>query len=262
MNAGYGDLVVGQRGLVMTVTINRPPVNALTRTTYAEITRAFAQVSGREDVRVVVLTAVGSRTFSAGVDLNEVATDSLSAPIGQRLDKGLPIRDALRAIGDCAVPVICAVNGPALGAGFGLVSMCDIIVAADNATFGFTEINVGLLGGISHLTSMVGRYRARHLYLTGARVSASELMEWGVVSKVVPGPALMDAAMTLADELAAKSPLATRLAKEAMNRVEGLSAMEGYQIEQDYTYRLNAFDDAREARAAFAERRTPRWTLR
>jgi enoyl-CoA hydratase len=166
------------------------------------------------------------------------------------------------AITDCPVPVIGAINGPALGAGLAYAACCDILVAADTATFGCTEINVGLLGASAHLSRLVGRHKAREMFFTGETVTAEELHRLGVVRAVVPRAELMATARELATTIATKSPIAMRLAKESMNRVENLSLQDGYRTEQDYTARLQRFEDAREARHAFLERRDPEWKWR
>ena len=171
-------------------------------------------------------------------------------------------RDAMWAITDCAVPVIGAINGPALGAGLAFAACCDILVAADTATFGTTEINVGVLGASAHLSTLVGRHKAREMFFTGELVTAEELHRIGAVRSVVPRAELLSTARELAATLAAKSPIALRLAKESMNRVEGLPLKDAYRIEQDYTERILRFEDAAEARAAFLERRDPTWKWR
>ena len=166
------------------------------------------------------------------------------------------------AITDCAVPVIGAINGPALGAGLAFAACCDILVASENATFGTTEINVGLLGASAHLSLLVGRHKAREMYFTGEQVPASELYRLGAVRAVVPRAELMATARELATTLAAKSPIALRFAKEAMNRVEFLPLKEAYRTEQDYTAKLLRYEDATEARNAFLEKRDPEWKWR
>jgi enoyl-CoA hydratase len=171
-------------------------------------------------------------------------------------------RDAFWSITDCAVPVIGAINGPALGAGLAYAACCDILIASDNATFGTTEINVGLLGASSHLSMLVGRHKARELFFTGDTITADELYRLGSLRSVVPRADLLAAALELARSLAEKSPIALRLAKESMNRVEGLPLKEAYRTEQDYTARLVRFDDAKEANAAFLEKRPPNWKWR
>ena len=163
------------------------------------------------------------------------------------------------AITDCAVPVIAAVNGPAIGAGLAFAACCDMIVASDNATFGVTEINVGLLGASAHVSTLVGRHKAREMFFTGELVPAEELRQLGAVRSVVPREDLLATARELATTLAAKSPLALRMAKASMNHVDGLPLKEAYRIEQTYTDRLVRFGDSAEARAAFFENRDPEW---
>lgn len=243
------------------VTIDRPPVNAITRATMAELRDAFTTLGADRDVRVAILTAAGERAFIAGVDLKTVGVDDRGpdVPAAYVTDPPKVARDAMWSITDCAVPVIAAVNGPALGAGVAFAACCDIILASDNATFGTTEINVGLLGASAHLSMLVGRHKARELFFTGELITAGELHRLGAVRAVVPREQLLDAARGLAATLASKSPIALRLAKEAMNRVEDLPLKDAYRTEQEYTARLLGFEDAAEARQAYLEKREPNW---
>jgi enoyl-CoA hydratase len=248
---------------IATVVIDRPPVNAVDTVTLAEIRDTFEGLNENRDVRVAIFTGAGTRAFVAGADLKSIEGDDPAAwPPSRQLDRGVVARDAFWAIYDCAVPVIAAVNGPAIGAGLALAAVCDIILAADTASFGTTEINVGLLGASSHLSMLVGRHKARELFFTGELVSAEELYRLGAVRKVVPQPELLDAARELAAGLAAKSPIALRLAKQSMNRVEFLPLKEAYRAEQDYTHRLLGYEDSKEARKAFLEKRDPDWKWR
>jgi enoyl-CoA hydratase len=247
---------------IATVTIDRPPVNAVDRDAHVAIQRAFDSLNDNQDVRVAIFTAVGDRAFMAGADLRTINQRPENPPPTAITDPARYARDAFWAITDCAVPVIGAINGPALGAGLAYAACCDILIASENATFGTTEINVGLLGASSHLSTLVGRHKARELFFTGETISASELYRLGSLRAVVAREELMDAAMELARSLAAKSPIALRLAKESMNRVEGLSLKEAYRTEQDYTARLLRFDDAKEANRAFLEKRDPEWKWR
>jgi enoyl-CoA hydratase len=255
------DLDVDVRKFVATITLDRPPVNAITRDTMAEIREAFASLDERQDVRVAIFTGAGERAFMAGVDLKAVDAPPPGGATAA-LDPGRGAREAMWAITGCGVPVIGAINGPALGAGLAFAACCDILLAADNATFGTTEINVGLLGASSHLSLLVGRHKAREMFFTGEVVPAEELYRLGAVRAVVPRAELMAAAGELAATLAEKSPIALRLAKESMNRVEGLPLEDAYRTEQDYTARLSHFDDAREARRAYLEKREPDWKWR
>jgi len=259
------DLSIEVADHVATVTLDRPPVNAVDRATMAEIRDAFRGLDDDREVRAAIFTAAGDRAFMAGADLRNVGESAAPAdelPATLVTDPPRVSRDAMWAIVDCAVPVIGAINGPALGAGVAFAACCDILIAAEGATFGAPEINVGLLGASAHLTRLVGRYKAREMYFTGERVDARELHRLGAVRAVVPRDRLLEEARALAAELASKSPIALRLAKEAMNRIEDMPLAEAYRTEQDYTARLNTFEDAAEARAAFAEKREPVWRWR
>jgi enoyl-CoA hydratase/carnithine racemase len=247
---------------VATVTLDRPPVNAVTRATFDEIRDAFRSFDDDRDVRVAIFTAAGDRAFMAGVDLRSVGEQAGEPPATRVTDPARGARDAMWAITDCAVPVIGAINGPALGAGLAFAACCDILFASDNATFGTTEINVGLLGASSHLSRLVGHYKAREMFFTGEVVPAAELYRLGAVRAVVPREELMPTALELARALATKSPIALRLAKESMNRVENLPLKDAYRTEQDYTARLQGFEDAVEARQAYLEKRPPDWKWR
>ena len=248
---------------VATVTFDRPPVNAIDLPSISELGEVFTSFDKRRDVRAAILTATGDRAFIAGLDLKSVdERDAADREPRDLLDSGRLARDAMWALTDCAVPVIAAVNGPALGAGLAFVACCDIIIASDNATFGTTEINVALLGASSHLSLLVGRHKAREMFFTGEQLPAAEMYRLGALRAVVPRSELLVEATTLARSLATKSPIALRLAKESMNRIEGLPLKQAYRLEQDYTRRLLGFEDSREARLAFLEKREPEWKWR
>ena len=244
---------------IAVVTLDRPPVNAVDRPTFDEIRDAFNSFTDDREVRVAVFTAVGDRAFMAGVDLRSLGAGDEQPPPSRVTDPARGARDAMWSITDCAVPVIAAINGPALGAGIAFAACCDILIASDNATFGTTEINVGLLGASSHLSMLVGRHKAREMFFTGEVITADEMYRFGALRAVVPRDKLMPTAMELASELAAKSPIALRLAKESMNRVEDMPLKDAYRTEQDYTARLNRFEDAKDARQAYLEKRDPDW---
>ncbi len=178
-----------------------------------------------------------------------------------QVDSGLLPRQAFWALYDCAVPVIGAINGKAIGAGAVLVALCDIIVATPRFEMALTEINVGVLGGVKATQRMVGPYLAKRMFLTGEYIGADELYRRGVLEAVVEPGDLMSTARMLAAKIATKSPIAVRLAKESANRVEYMDLKEGYRTEQDYTTRIRRFADSSEAGAAFVERREPqfRW---
>lgn len=247
---------------VAVVTFSRPPVNAVDTASMIEMKSVFDAFADDRAVRVAVFTAAGDRAFIAGVDLKSVGTAPESVPVPRMIDPGSVARDAMWAITDCAVPVIAAVNGPAIGAGLAFAACCDVIFASDNATFGTTEINVGLLGASAHLSSLVGRHKAREMFFSGELVPAAELHRVGAVRTVTTRDGLLPAALDFARVLAGKSPLALRMAKASMNHVEGLNLKDAYRIEQTYTDRLVKFEDSAEARAAFFEKRDPEWKFR
>lgn len=244
---------------IATVTIDRPPVNALTPSLLEELAATFDSFRDSREVRVAVLRAAGTRAFVAGIDLKYQAPPPSERPIHLLVDPGFPGRDLFRSLLECAVPIVAAVDAPAIGGGWAIVSCCDVIVASVRASFAMNEINVGVLGAGAHLMRMLGPYRARELYLTGRAVDAAYLHKLGVVAHVTPAGAAYEKAMDVAREIAAKSPLALRLAKEALYRAEGERLLDGYRIEQEYTARLRGMDDAKEAQAAWAEKREPEW---
>lgn len=248
---------------IATITIDRPPVNAVDTSTMAEIRDAFRSLDERRDVRVAIFTGAGSRAFIGGADLRSIDDDDPSNwDPSRQLDRGVVARDAMWAVYDCAVPVIAAVNGPAIGAGLALAAVCDIILAVEGARFGATEINVGLLGASSQLSLLVGRHRTREMFLTGEMITAEELHRLGAIRSVVSADTLMSAATELATTLAAKSPIAMRLAKQSMNRAEFLPLKDAYRIEQDYTAKILTYEDSAEARRAFLDKRDPEWHWR
>jgi enoyl-CoA hydratase len=247
---------------VATVTLDRPPVNAVNESTLADIRDAFRSLSDRRDVRVAIFTGAGERAFMGGYDLGSVGDRETESRATEITDPGLVQRESLWSVTDCAVPVIAAVNGPAIGAGVAFAACCDMIVASENAVFGALEINVGLLGASAQLSLLVGRHKAREMYMLGEKVTATELQRLGAVRAVVPRSDLMPTARELAVQLSSKSPIALRLAKESMNRVEFLPLKEAYRTEQDYTNRLLTYEDSAEARSAYLEKRAANWNWR
>ncbi len=237
---------------IAVVTMDRPPVNAVNAQFHQEMMLVFDSLSDRDDVRVAILTGAG-KVFCAGADIK--------ARVGQTPQPGdfwqhsRRAREAFHSILECRVPVIAAINGPALGAGLGIAASCDLLLASESASLGLPEINVGLLGGGKHLMRLVGHSKARRMMFTGQRLSGADLYRLGVVEDCVPPDKLMPAAMALAAEIAAKSPIAIRLAKHAMNTIEFMSLRDGYRFEQGMTGELSKYEDSKEAMRAFVEKR-------
>ena len=242
------------RDHIAVVTMDRPPVNAVNAQFLEEMMRVFDALSDRDDVRVAILTGAG-KVFCAGADIKaRLAQEPQPGDFWQHSRRA---REAFHSILECRVPVIGAINGPALGAGLGIVASCDLLIASENATLGLPEINVGLLGGGRHAMRLFSHSKARRMMFTGQRLSGAELYRLGVVEQCVPPEQLMDAANALAAEIASKSPIAIRLAKHAMNTIEFMSLRDGYRFEQNMTGELSKYEDSQEAMRAFVEKRPP-----
>ncbi len=256
---------VERLGKVAVVRLARPPVNAVNRQMMIELAVCFTELAEDREVSAVVLGADGDRAFCAGIDLRENGTsdDAQDPPksVSATLDGGRQWRDVQHRIRHLPVPVIAAVDAPAIGAGFGLVGVADIIIASERARFGLTEINVGLLGGASKAIRMVGAHKARMMFFTGDLLPAQELYRLGAVEEVVPPGQAITRAVEIAEVFGQKSPIALRLAKESIVRIEGPWLEDAYRTEQDYTIRLAGFHDSAEARSAYLERRDPDWTF-
>jgi enoyl-CoA hydratase len=240
--------------LIAVVTIDNPPVNTQPPEFMQELTATFDSLSDREDVRVVVLTGAG-KYFSAGADLK--SRPGPDAPPGTMWGRMRLAREAMYSIIECRKPVICALNGGAMGAGFGLAVCCDILVAAEDAFINLPEIDVGLMGGVRHTMRMFPHSLRNRMILTGHRVYGPELYRYGIVEASLPKEELMPYCMDIARNIAAKSPLALIYAKEAISMVENLSLRDGYRWEQSNTVRLSKTEDALEARTAVMEKRAP-----
>jgi enoyl-CoA hydratase len=267
IGGGPANVRVDQSDAIAVVTLDRPPVNALDRPTLAELKDVFDGFAAQRDVNVVVLTGAGERAFCAGVDLHDSVRRydrgerAATAPADQ-LDPGRMMREMFWSIYDCAVPVVAAVNGPAIGAGLGMACMADVIIASEKARFGLTEIDVGVLGGAAFAVRLAGPYKARRMFYSGELLSAADLHRHGSIEAVVPPDRMLDEALALARQFASKSPIGLRLAKASFNRVEHLALKDAYQLEQDYTEKLRTYDDSAEAGAARREKRQPEWGWR
>lgn len=243
---------------ICTLIIDRPPVNAVTVEVYNELIEVLEELRALEDLRVVIFTGAGEKAFVAGADVNEFVTitPEMEEPRSAR------VRESLFALLDFPLPVVAAVNGPALGAGCAMACACDIRIASERARFGLPEINVGALGGGSFLGRYLPPGKLREVFFTAEPISAEDAFRLGLVEKVVPHSELMFAARELATKIAQKSPIALKLAKESLNAVEFMPLKEGYPLEQRYTARLRVTEDAREAMRAFLEKRPPRYVGR
>ncbi|MCF7701784.1 enoyl-CoA hydratase/isomerase family protein [Loktanella sp. M215] len=239
---------------IATVTMNRPPVNAQTRETREEMIAIFDALSDDPDVSVVILCSA-TKAFSAGADIKE--RTGIAATKGDYVRHNRLAREFFYAVADCEKPVIAAINGPAIGAGFALMLACDIMLASEDAWFQMPEVNVGLAGGAAFIMEHFSKSRCRTMYFTARRYPASELYRLGVIETVTPNDALMETAMSYAREIAAKSPMALQAAKRAFGTVAEMPVRDAYRFEQSLTVGLSRTEDAKEAQRAFVEKRPP-----
>jgi enoyl-CoA hydratase len=241
------------RDHVAEVVIDNPPVNALPVKGWFELADTIRDHGRDPEVRVVIISANPElRGFQAGVDIKELAAD----PTHQSLiDVNRGCWETFAAVYDCEVPVIAAVHGFCLGGGVGIAGNADIVVAADDATFGLPEVDRGALGVATHLARLVPYHKMRAMFLTGSFVTADELLAFGTVERVVPRDALLDTARELAQVIAAKSPIVIRRAKESLNAIDPVDVKRSYRFEQGFTFELNLWGDSDELRQAFVEKR-------
>jgi len=241
------------------ITLNRPEaMNSISSAMAAELTRACAELAAAPEVRVVVFGAAGERAFCAGADLKERAGMTDADIMRQRP----VIRAVFGALLALPQPAIAAVHGFALGGGCELALSCDLVVADETATFGLPEVTVGLVpggGGTQLALRRLGPGRAADLVLTGRKVGVEEAMRLGLVDRRVPAGQDGPAALELAGQIAANSPVAVRAAKRAIRHGWGVSLEAGLDIE-DAAWRTAALSaDRREGIAAFVEKRKPAW---
>ena len=257
--AALTNLLYSVVGGVATITINRPERrNALDEATYRELQRAFDEANHDPAAGVIVLTGAGEQAFASGADLKKVNTldvDEYRAYLSTNAATRVKIFSLDK-------PVIARVNGPALGGAMSLVTSCDIVVAVDDAKFGQTEINVGLVGGIDHLWTL-GKALTTELMMTGRIFSAEEACRLGIVNRVVPRDQLDATVRNYADELLARSPAALAITKRV---IAGALQANGFAMARSLQFEavLEAFatEDRKEGMSAFIEKRQARFRKR
>jgi enoyl-CoA hydratase/carnithine racemase len=243
---------VGDDGVAV-ITMDRPPVNAVDLEMYRELRDLFVDIDHvGPDVRAVVLIGNG-RHFCAGNDLGDFATMDRDN-VRERM---FHVREAFFAIQECAVPVVGAVGGAALGTGLALAASCDFVVASDDASFGLPELSVGVHGGARHLGRLVSQPMVRWMYFTGQRLSGEQMHAIGAVVAVVPRAQLLDAATAEARRIAAYSPTAVRMGKQGLNDIEFADIRTGYEHEQSLTARMMDHPDSKIALDASRSGDTP-----
>lgn len=249
---GYEHIVVEVEPPIATITLNRPKVlNALSPALVGEVAGALITLDANSEVRAAVLTG-GPKVFAAGADISDMADQG---PVDQLL------RDQTGRWAPLAgfrKPLIAAVNGYALGGGCEVALMCDLIIAGDGARFGQPEINLGIIpgaGGTQRWPRTAGKYVAMEVMLTGNPITAQRAYELGIVNRVVPAEMTIEVAKRTARELAAKPPLALRMAKEAVLKAFEAPLSEGLAAERKSFYFLFATEDQKEGMHAFLEKR-------
>lgn len=236
------------------VRINRPKqLNALNGATMDALCEALEELDRDDAVRAVVVTG-SERAFAAGADIDEMAE---ATPVEMLAGNRIGQWDRLRRINK---PLVAAVNGWCLGGGCELAMTLDLIVAGEGARFGQPEINLGIIpgaGGTQRLTRAVGKSKAMRMILTGEPITAREAEAAGLVAQVTTDELCVEDALALAAKIAAKSPIALRLAKESVNAAYEMDLTDGLAHERRLFYLLFASDDQKEGMAAFREKRTP-----
>jgi len=248
---------------VLCVTIDRPgdALNAVDSTLHDELTRLFPRLQRERTARAVLLTGAG-RAFSAGGDFNWFP--ELQAP-GALEDLRLDARQMIWDLLDVPLPIVAAVNGPAIGLGASIALLCDVILMAESATLADPHVRVGLVagdGGTIAWPLAVGPARAKEYLLTGDPIGAVEAERIGLVNRVVPDDALVAEALAFAHRLAAAPPLAVRHTKAAVNNWVKQTAMASFDLATASEISTFRSDDHAEALAAWRDKRTPRFTGR
>ena len=258
----YETLLCEKREAIAYVTINRPEkLNALNRRVIDELDACFTAFEADDDIRAVILTGAGERSFVAGADINELAVQT---PVEGR-ETSLRGQRVLDRIENLGKPVIAAVNGFALGGGCELAMACTLRIASENARFAQPEVKLGIVpgyAGTQRLPRLVGKGRAMEIILTGEQLSAQEAYRIGLVNQVVSSKDLIAAAGNLARKIMANAPLAVKFAMEAVNRGMDMSQAEGEFLEASLFGLCCTTADMKEGTQAFLEKRPAKFVGR
>src|SRR5438552_3849924 len=250
------NVLIEKRGRIAIVTVNRPDkLNALNIATRKEILVAFEQLKNDDEVRVVVITGAGEKSFIAGADINEFA--GMTAIKQREVMKG---GRAFDSVEDFPKPVIAMINGFALGGGCELAMSCDIRIASTKARLGQPEIKLGIIpggGGTQRLPRLIGEGKAMELILTGDMITAEEAERLGLVNRAVSPEDLETRTMDIANRIAEMSPVALRMAKQAVKNASRTDLRAGLEAELDLFALCFASEDKEEGVRAFMEKRKP-----
>ncbi len=252
----YETLIVERQGAVGVITVNRPDKrNALNAAVRSELVAAVEDLAAEDGVRVLLITGAGEKAFVAGADIGEFAERT---PLEQRA--AMTGTRVFEAVAGCPKPTIAMINGFALGGGCELAMACDVRVAADTARLGQPEVSLGIIpggGGTQRLPRLVGMGQALRLVLSGDLIDAAEALRIGLVDLVFPAAELRERTMELAERIAAKSPVALRLAKAAVRASAEMPLGAGLAYETELFITCFASEDKREGVQAFFEKRSP-----
>ena len=255
------EVVSERRGNVLVLRINRPEArNSLNPAVMAGVGKGLIEAETDPEIRAVVLTGTGDRAFCGGMDLAAFASGNMGA--GSDEDAaGMARFGPFMSRGECTVPVIGAANATAVAGGFELLMACDMIVAAEGSKFGLPEVKRGLFaaGGGMFLAKRIPLAKALELTLTGDYIEAEEAVQLGLVNKVVPADQVLDAALELANKIAANGPLGVAATKELVRMAANKPADEVWKVHAERQATVFASEDAREGATAFIEKREPVW---
>ena len=254
----YREIIYEKENTLAIITFNRPDMrNALNYLAIDEALEAAGDADADGRVKVIILTGAGDKAFVAGADIEELRERNTSTELGQRSAQRRVLANLLETM---SKPTIAAINGFAVGTGLELAMACTIRIASENAMFGQPEVNLGIMpgnGGTQRLPRLVGEGRAMEMILTGELIDAQEAYRVGLVNHVVPQPELMPYAKDLATKLAAKPPLAIKLAKDAIHTGLNLNLKDGIEYENKLFAILCGSQDKHEGVNAFLEKRRP-----
>jgi crotonobetainyl-CoA hydratase len=253
-------LKVTRNGQILEIVLDRPKANALDTPASREMGKVFAEFRDDPELRVAILTGAGEKFFSGGWDLNAVADgEEYLGDFGEGGFGGFP------EMTDLLKPVICAVNGMAIGAGFEMLLRADFIIAAEHAQFYLPEVRIGVAPdvGTFMLPKLLPRQKALEILMAGRRYGPRDLAAFGLINEVVPLDQLMDAARAFADDLCRAAPLSLAAVKEAVLMTENLSFEESYAALRSRSWpafmKMLESSDSQEGAKAFIEKREPDW---
>lgn len=256
----YNNVLLKKENKIGIITLNRPEANNTFNITLAsELNNALVEFENDNEVNVIIINANG-KNFCTGIDVNDI-----EGKTNLEYLKWVELMEKMNiTIASIGKPVIASVQKIAVANGISLVAACDLAVAADNAKFGATAINVGLfcMGPAVPLLKSLGRKKTLELILTGDIIDANEALRIGLVNKVVPFEKLEEETLKYAKNLAMKSPIALQLGKKSFYKMEDLNFKEALDLTNNHFATLCTTEDAHEGIDAFLNKRKPKWKLK